>query len=125
MNLVTQIISPVVIYFFNLQLFPGHKNMNGDSFCSGNLHLFYRSGSSNALGGINKLDGSSQPGSSARAIPRNDVENVALLNDKRDRAAGLEKERVTTKGGNKYVYDHATTFSPRIFIGICVVLVTK
>lgn len=61
----------------------------------------FRSGSSNALGGINKLDGSSQPGSSARAILRNDVENVALLNDKRDCATGLEKERVTTKGGNK------------------------
>lgn len=99
--------------------------MNGDSFCPGNFHLFYRSGSSNALGGINKLDGSSQPGSSARAILRNDVENVALLNDKRDRATGLEKERVTTKGGNKYVYDYATTFSPHIFNGICVCIGDK
>ncbi|XP_077235785.1 uncharacterized protein LOC143877548 isoform X2 [Tasmannia lanceolata] len=62
----------------------------------------FRSGSSNGTVGINKLDSSSQPSSSsARATPRNDLDNVSLPIDRRDRAAGLDKEKVTTKINNK------------------------
>ncbi|KAJ4972272.1 hypothetical protein NE237_005371 [Protea cynaroides] len=59
----------------------------------------FRSGPSNGITGINKLDVASQPTTSnARVIPRNDLESVSLP---RDRAAGLEKERIVAKANNK------------------------
>ncbi|XP_068661805.1 uncharacterized protein [Aristolochia californica] len=62
----------------------------------------FRSGSSNGIIGINKLDATSQPcSSSARATPRNDLDNVSHHSERRDRAAGLDKEKVVTKGNTK------------------------
>lgn len=118
------IISPLTDLLCSYASFFGHKKMYDNFFTIG-IYISCRSGSSSGLGGINKLDGSSQPGSSARSMPRNDVENVTLLNDKRDRGAGLEKERVMAKGSNKYVYKYGHNFFSHIFIGICVELVTK
>lgn len=103
------IISPLTDLLCSYASFFCHKKMYDNFFTLG-IYTSCRSGSSSGLGGINKLDGSSQPGSSARSMPRNDVENVTLLNDKRDRAAGLEKERVMAKGSNKYVYKYGHNF---------------
>lgn len=78
------------------------QRLNGESrprHCDG--HGF-RSGYSNGSIGTKKLDGSAQPtNSSARTVARNDLDDISLSNDRRDRAAGLDKERVMTKGGNK------------------------
>nr|DAD28824.1 TPA_asm: hypothetical protein HUJ06_030292 [Nelumbo nucifera] len=58
-----------------------------------------RSGPSNGISGINKLDGTSQSTSSnTHTIPKTDMENVSLP---RDRATGLDKERSVAKGNNK------------------------
>ncbi|XP_068658544.1 uncharacterized protein [Aristolochia californica] len=62
----------------------------------------FRSGSSNGIIGINKLDATSHPSSSStRATPRNDLDNVSHLSERRDRTAGLDKEKVVTKGNAK------------------------
>ncbi|OVA06005.1 hypothetical protein BVC80_1707g111 [Macleaya cordata] len=62
----------------------------------------FGSGSSNGIAGTNKLDGTSQPTSaSARAVPRNEPDNVSLPNDRRERMTGLDKERAVTKGNSK------------------------
>lgn len=55
---------------------------------------------SSSAGGINKLDGSSLAGSNARTMLKNEQEKSALS---RDPTAGLNKERVLTKGSIKYV----------------------
>ena len=72
------------------------------------FHLkFCRSGSSNGVMGNNKTDSTSQvSGGSSSIIPRHDLGNGSLSNDRRDRFSGLDKERATAKGSNKYVYFH-------------------
>lgn len=58
----------------------------------------FRSAMSSSAGGINKLDGSSLAGSNARTMLKNEQEKSALS---RDPTAGLNKERVLTKGSIK------------------------
>ncbi|KAL5974674.1 hypothetical protein ACLOJK_031344 [Asimina triloba] len=58
----------------------------------------FRSGYSNGIIGTTKSDGSPLTNSSsARNMPRNDVDSMPLPN----RSIGLDKERTTSKGGNK------------------------
>ncbi|XP_058087160.1 uncharacterized protein LOC131234357 [Magnolia sinica] len=58
----------------------------------------FRTGYSNGIIGNTKSDGNSLPNSSsARTAPRNDLDNLPLPN----RAVGLDKERVNSKGSNK------------------------
>nr|XP_029117254.1 uncharacterized protein LOC105033855 isoform X3 [Elaeis guineensis] len=65
-------------------------------------NLGYRSGSSSGIVGSNKIDGNSQlSGASSRVIPKNDLDNGSLSNDRRERSAGLDKERIIAKGINK------------------------
>ncbi|OVA03569.1 hypothetical protein BVC80_1651g75 [Macleaya cordata] len=62
----------------------------------------FGSGPSNGVSGINKLDGTSQlTNSNGRSVPRTELENVPLQNDRKDRAFGLDKERVVAKANNK------------------------
>ncbi|XP_043712575.1 uncharacterized protein LOC122661267 isoform X2 [Telopea speciosissima] len=76
-----------------------HQKLNNDPRSrSCDAHGF-RSGPSNGIAGINKLDGASQPTTpNTRVISRNEPESVS---HPRDRAAGLEKERVVAKANNK------------------------
>ncbi|KAI3916753.1 hypothetical protein MKX01_004040 [Papaver californicum] len=77
------------------------KIPNDPAFRSSDTHS-YGSGSSNGIAGNNKLDGASQSTSgNARVVPRNEPENVSLSNDRRERLAGLDKERAVTKGNIK------------------------
>ncbi|WVZ66389.1 hypothetical protein U9M48_015615 [Paspalum notatum var. saurae] len=64
--------------------------------------LAYRHGASaGALAG-NKLDGTSQQNNIASRIPsKTDVDYAAQPNERRERHAGVEKERATVKGNNK------------------------
>ncbi|KAG1331024.1 hypothetical protein COCNU_02G009920 [Cocos nucifera] len=65
-------------------------------------NLGFRPGSSSGIVGSNKIDGSSQlSGGSSRVIPRNDLDNCSLSNERRERSAGLDKERIIAKGSNK------------------------
>ncbi|KAF8397896.1 hypothetical protein HHK36_016821 [Tetracentron sinense] len=73
----------------------------------------FRSGPSDGIGGINKLDTCQPASSNARTIPRNELENVSLL---RDRAAGLDKERVVAKGNHKCFLTHSETLLSRLQI---------
>lgn len=50
------------------------------------------------------MDGSSQQsGAASRVMPKNDVDNGPASNERRERATGLDKERLLAKG-NKYAY---------------------
>ncbi|XP_008784017.1 uncharacterized protein LOC103703090 isoform X3 [Phoenix dactylifera] len=65
-------------------------------------NLGFRPGSSSGIVGSNKIDGSSQlSGGSSRVMPRNDLDNCSLSNERRERSAGLDKERIIAKGNNK------------------------
>ncbi|CAN6438920.1 unnamed protein product [Victoria cruziana] len=56
----------------------------------------FRSGSANAIGGVNKLDISTQSsGINARPIPRMDPDNISA--DRKDRIIGLDKEKTIVK----------------------------
>ncbi|XP_077241272.1 uncharacterized protein LOC143881849 isoform X2 [Tasmannia lanceolata] len=80
------------------------QRLNNESRSRSSEGHGFRSGASNGTigAGINKLDSSSLPtSSSARATPRNDQDIVSLPNDRRDRAAGFDKDRAITKGNNK------------------------
>ncbi|KAK1263287.1 hypothetical protein QJS04_geneDACA008488 [Acorus gramineus] len=71
----------------------------------------FRSGSSNGIIGINKLDGSSQPNvSNVRSMPRNDLEGISIPCDRRD--AGLEKERLVPRGTKMSVREDGQAGSP-------------
>ncbi|MCL7035545.1 hypothetical protein MKW94_029911 [Papaver nudicaule] len=77
------------------------KIPNDPTFQSSDTHS-YGSGSSNGVAGNNKLDGASQStNGNARVVPRNEPENVSLSNYRRERMAGLDKERAVTKGNTK------------------------
>lgn len=61
----------------------------------------YRSGSFNGGNGINKLDSNSlSANANARVVLKNELDKVSLS---RDLMAGLSKERLGSKGNNKYV----------------------
>ncbi|XP_008787937.1 uncharacterized protein LOC103705824 isoform X2 [Phoenix dactylifera] len=65
-------------------------------------NLGFRPGSSSGIVGSNKIDGNSQlSGASSRVIPKNDLDNGSLSNERRERSAGLDKERIIAKGSNK------------------------
>ncbi|XP_010912280.1 uncharacterized protein [Elaeis guineensis] len=65
-------------------------------------NLGFRPGPSSGIVGSNKIDGSSQlSGGSTRVIPRNDLDNCSLSNERRERSAALDKERIIAKGSNK------------------------
>lgn len=65
------------------------------------LDISYRSGPSD---GINKSDGVSLlAGSSTRITLKNDVDKGSLS---KDLSAALNKERLISKGNNKYVFNH-------------------
>ncbi|XP_072979325.1 uncharacterized protein [Typha angustifolia] len=64
--------------------------------------LGLRTGSSSGVAGSNKIDGSSQQsGAGSRVIPKIDMDNGPLPNERRERPAGLDKERILAKGNNK------------------------
>ncbi|XP_020529611.1 uncharacterized protein LOC18444914 isoform X2 [Amborella trichopoda] len=73
-----------------------------------------RSGSSNGIVGTNKLDGTAQTSvMSVRAAPKNDLDNSNLSNERRDRMAGADKERVIVKAANKAnIRDDSSAGSP-------------
>lgn len=68
------------------------------------LVFLYRPGVYNGAVGVGKIDGISQPtGLSVRSMtPRADLENNSLLNDRRERPHGSDKERVNIRSVNKY-----------------------
>ncbi|XP_011003357.1 PREDICTED: LOW QUALITY PROTEIN: uncharacterized protein LOC105110124 [Populus euphratica] len=75
----------------------------------------FRPGVSNGAVGIGKIDGISQPtGLSVRSMtPRTDLENSSLLNDRRERPLGSDKERVNIRAGTKAsVRDDFNSASP-------------
>ncbi|XP_042511995.1 uncharacterized protein LOC122087076 isoform X2 [Macadamia integrifolia] len=76
-----------------------HQKLNSDPRSrSCDAHGF-RSGTANGITGMNKLEGASQPTTSnARVLSRNELESASIP---RDRAAGLDKERVVAKANNK------------------------
>lgn len=65
----------------------------------------YRPGVANGAVSIGKSDGISQSaGLSIRpSIPRADLDNGSLLNDRRERPVGSDKERMNIRAVNKYV----------------------
>ncbi|XP_020246907.1 uncharacterized protein LOC109824683 [Asparagus officinalis] len=68
---------------------------SGDGLC-------FRTESPNGSIGSNRMDGSSQvSGGGSRIIPRNDLSNESLSNDRKERFFGLDKERTSSKGSNK------------------------
>ncbi|GAV72982.1 hypothetical protein CFOL_v3_16470 [Cephalotus follicularis] len=75
----------------------------------------FRQGVANGSVGVGKSDGiSQQSGLGVRSsIPRTDLESCSLLNDKRDRPTGSEKERVNLRAVNKpNVRDDFNSSSP-------------
>ncbi|XVE70645.1 hypothetical protein DITRI_Ditri10aG0087900 [Diplodiscus trichospermus] len=75
----------------------------------------FRSGMSNGSAGVGKSDGISQPtGLGPRSsVPRTDLDNISLLNDRRDRPVASDKERVTLRAINKMgVRDDFNSASP-------------
>ncbi|KAI3955892.1 hypothetical protein MKW98_006252 [Papaver atlanticum] len=67
-----------------------------------NVHGF-RSGPSNGAVGVGKLDVTSQQttGLGMRSAARSDQDNGSLVNDRRDRLAGVDKEKINLKVVNK------------------------
>ncbi|XP_026422057.1 uncharacterized protein LOC113318145 isoform X2 [Papaver somniferum] len=67
-----------------------------------NVHGF-RSGPSNGAVGVGKLDVTSQQttGLGMRSAARSDQDNGSLVNDRRDRLAGVDKEKINLKAVNK------------------------
>ncbi|KAJ6746480.1 hypothetical protein OIU74_029034 [Salix koriyanagi] len=75
----------------------------------------FRPGVYNGAVGVGKIDGISQPtGLSVRSMtPRADLENNSLLNDRRERPHGSDKERVNIRSVNKAsVRDDFNSASP-------------
>ncbi|KAG5243485.1 Serine/arginine repetitive matrix protein [Salix suchowensis] len=75
----------------------------------------FRPGVYNGAVGVGKIDGMSQPtGLSVRSMtPRADLENNSLLNDRRERPHGSDKERVNIRSVNKAsVRDDFNSASP-------------
>ncbi|KAJ6923202.1 hypothetical protein NC652_016755 [Populus alba x Populus x berolinensis] len=74
----------------------------------------FRPGVSNGAVGVGKIDGISQPtGLSVRSMtPRTDLENSSLLNDRRERPLGSDKERVNIRAVTKAVRDDFNSASP-------------
>ncbi|KAG6769946.1 hypothetical protein POTOM_025613 [Populus tomentosa] len=74
----------------------------------------FRPGVSNGAVGVGKIDGISQPtGLSVRSMtPRTDLENSSLLNDRRERPVGSDKERVNIRAVTKAVRDDFNSASP-------------
>ncbi|KAG8636099.1 hypothetical protein MANES_16G099400v8 [Manihot esculenta] len=83
------------------------SRLNGDS------HGF-RPGVAASTVSIGKSDGNSQTGLSMRSsIPRADLDNSSLLNDRRERSIGSDKERVNIRAVNKAtVRDDFNSASP-------------
>ncbi|KAK3029261.1 hypothetical protein RJ639_039106, partial [Escallonia herrerae] len=77
----------------------GGRGDRGNEGCGSSKRRVALSGASNGSGTINKLDGASLPSSSsARVTLKNEQERTVLP---KDLAAGLEKERLLSKGSNK------------------------
>lgn len=76
---------------------------------------FYRPGVTGGVVGVGKSDGmSQQTGLGIRSsLPRTDSDNSSLINDKRDRPIGSDKERVNPRAVNKYVQRQNCIFLPR------------
>ncbi|XP_022754847.1 uncharacterized protein LOC111303085 isoform X2 [Durio zibethinus] len=75
----------------------------------------FRSGIANGSVGVGKSEGISQPtGLGPRSsVPRTDLDNSSLLNDRRDRPAASDKERVNLRAVNKMsVRDEYNSASP-------------
>ncbi|XVF88811.1 hypothetical protein PTKIN_Ptkin19aG0081500 [Pterospermum kingtungense] len=75
----------------------------------------FRSGIANGSVGVGKSEGISQPtGLGPRlSVPRTDLENSSLLNDRRDRPVASDKERVNLRAVNKMtVRDEFNSASP-------------
>lgn len=72
-----------------------------DAYLKPLASIAFRSGSANAIGGVNKLDISTQSsGINARPIPRMDPDNISA--DRKDRIIGLDKEKTIVKTISKY-----------------------
>lgn len=67
------------------------------------LCILYRPGVANGAVGVGKVDSISQQTSLGMrsTIPRTDQDNNSLLNDRRDRPIGSDKERVNLRAVNK------------------------
>ena len=72
----------------------------------------YRPGVPNGVVGVGKSDGNSQQtGFGMRSsVPRTDADNSSLINDRRDRPIGSDKERVNIRAINKYVHPYFLEF---------------
>ena len=64
----------------------------------------YRPGVANGAVGVGKSDGITQPTGPAfrSSIPKTEPDNPSLINDKRDRPMGSDKERLNQRAVNKY-----------------------
>nr|CAD1822941.1 unnamed protein product [Ananas comosus var. bracteatus] len=71
-------------------------------------NLSFRPGSSSGVIGSTKMDGSSQQsGTASRVMPKNDVDNGPASNERRERATGLDKERLLAKGNKQNICEDA------------------
>ncbi|TVU18409.1 hypothetical protein EJB05_34505 [Eragrostis curvula] len=65
--------------------------------------LAYRHGASAGASAGNKSDGNSQPNNNvSRSLSKTDVDYIAQPNERRERHAGIEKERVLVKGNKSH-----------------------
>lgn len=69
------------------------------------MYPLYRPGVTSGAVGVGKSDGVSQQSSLGirSSIPRTDPESSSLMNDKRERPTGSDKERANLRAVNKYV----------------------
>lgn len=82
------------------------RNENSDVILLSDIHVVYhyRPGVANGAVGVGKLDGITQPTGPAfrSSIPKTEPDNPSLINDKRDRPMGSDKERGNQRVVNKY-----------------------
>lgn len=69
-----------------------------------NSNFFFRPGLSSGTTVSNKVDSCSQlSGAGSRGTPKNDLDSGSVSNERREHSGGLDNERNTSKGSNKYV----------------------